>query len=131
MKFEQKIHIDVVKRDHIGSGYTENAYAHIEQVRAALDKIPEEFRTSAVFEISTWNDRDDVAEHAMRISYARPPTKEEVKQQIADARKSVADEIDWVHRRARDILREAAECGYAVPDAKWPFKADRPAPLDD
>jgi hypothetical protein len=131
MKYAATIHTDVVKRDVLGSEYRENAYAHIESVRAALDRIPEEFRMDAVFEIRTWMDRDGIEEHSMTISYERPPTKSEIAQQIEDSRKNVAQELEWLNARAKDILREAAECGYAVRDDRWPFKADQPAPLDE
>lgn len=127
MKYSARIHTDVVKRERLGSEYRENAYAHIENVRAALDQIPDEFRMSAVFEIRTWLDRDGLEEHSMTVSYERPPTKDEIKQQIAESRKSVADEIEWFHQRAKCLLREAAECGFEIPEEKWPFKAERPA----
>lgn len=131
MKFSPKIHTDVVKRNRLGSEYRENAYVHIENVRAALDSIPEEYRLDAVFEIRTWLDRDGIEEHAMTVSYQRPATKSEIAQQIEDARKDVARELEWLKKRADEILQEAAECGYAVAEDQWPFKADQPAPLDD
>lgn len=131
MKFTEQKHTEVVKRERLGSEYRENAYAHIESVRAALDAIPEPYRMSAVFEIRTWLDRDGIEEHAMTVSYERPPTKPEINEQVEESRKRVAEEIDWFHERAKDILREAAECGYTVPDEKWPFKAEQPAALDE
>jgi hypothetical protein len=131
MKYLARIHTDVVKRDRLGSEYQENAYAHIESVRAALGKIPEEYRMSATFEIRTWLDRDGFEEHSMTVSYERPPTKDEIRQQIADSRKQVADDLKWFQERAKDFLKEAAECGFEIPEEQWPFKADIPAPLDE
>lgn len=131
MKYTVRTHTDVVKRDRLGSEYRENALVHIENVREALDRIPEEYRMSAVFEIRTWQDRDGLEEHAMTVSYDRPPTKAEVKEQIAEDRKRIADEIKWFHKRSQELLKEAAECGYNVPDDKWPFKADQPEALDE
>jgi hypothetical protein len=131
MKYSPRIHTDVVKRDRLGSEYRENAYAHIESVRAALDEIPEEYRMSAIFEIRTWLDRDGLEEHAMTVSYQRPPTKAEIKQQIAEDRERISNEIRWFQERGRDLLREAAECGYQIPEEKWPFKVGLPAPLDE
>nr|WP_250807393.1 hypothetical protein [Neorhizobium tomejilense] len=131
MKFTEELHTEVVKRERLGSEYRENAYVHLESVRTALDAIPEQYRMSAVFEIRTWLDRDGIEEHAMTVSYERPPTKSEIEAQIEESRKRVAEEINWFHKRAKEILREAAECGYSVPDEKWPFKADQPAALDE
>jgi hypothetical protein len=131
VKFPETIHTEVVKRERLGSEYRENAYVYLESVQAALETIPKEHRADAVFEIRTWLDRDGIEEHSMAISYTRQPTKAEVKQQIEESRKRVAEEIAWFHKRAKDILRDAAECGYSVPESKWPFKADQPAPLDE
>lgn len=131
MQFEARIHTDVVKRERLGSEYRENAYAHIESVRAALDAVPQEYRASAIFEIRTWHDRDGCEEHSMTVSYERPPTKGEVKKQIAEARKNVAQELEWFQERGADLLREAAACGFSIPEEQWPFKASQPAPLED
>jgi hypothetical protein len=131
MKFDPAIHTDVVTRVRLGSEYRENAYAFIESIQTALDSIPEEFRMDAIVEVRSWEDRDGLDEHYMTVSYNRQPTKAEIAQQIADSRKRVAEEIDWLRERAKDILREAADCGYTVPDDKWPLKADQPAALDE
>jgi hypothetical protein len=130
MKYSPRSHTDVVKRDRLGSEYRENAYAHIESVRAALERIPVEFRMSAIFEIRTWLDRDGLEEHAMTVSYERPPTAAEAKQQIEDDQKRISDEIEWFQERGRELMREAAQCGYRIPEEKWPFKAELPAPLE-
>ena len=130
MEYSPRIHTDVAKRDRLGSEYRENAYAHIESVREALDRIPEEFRMSAMFEIRTWLDRDGLEEHAMTVSYERPPTTAEIKQQIEDDRKRISEEIEWFQDRGRELMREAAACGYQSPKEKWPFKAELPAPLE-
>jgi hypothetical protein len=74
-----------VKRETLGSEYRENAYSHFENVRAALDHIPEEFRMAAVFSIRTRLDRDGI--------YDRPPTKSEIAQKIEDSRKNVEQEL--------------------------------------
>ncbi len=83
-----------------------------------------------MFEIRTWLDRDGLEEHAMTVSYERPPTTAEIKQQIEDDRKRISEEIEWFQDRGRELMREAAACGYQIPEEKWPFKAELPAPLE-
>jgi hypothetical protein len=133
MTFQARHHVEVVRRDEIHSEYRENAYAHIENVRAALEKVPIEFRADAVFELNTWEDRDDLPAYSMTISYERPPTEAEIAEQMAEDRRRLAEDIEWIQRRASEILKQAQESGYTFADGDWPFKTDLPnaAALDD
>lgn len=124
-----RIITEVVMREHLEGTYQENAYAHIESIRSAIDLVPISYRDSAVVEINSWHDHDGFAQHVITVCYDRPPTKDEINQQIATEHARIAKEIEWFQRRGMDLLREAAVYGYQVPD--WPFKPEMPASSEE
>lgn len=124
-----EIHTEVVMRERLEGTYQENAYAHIESIRSAIDLVPISYRDSAVVEINSWRDHDGFEQHVITVSYDRPATEDEINQQIAAEHARIAKEIEWFQRRGNELLREAAVYGYQVPD--WPFKPEMSASSEE
>lgn len=94
-------HIEVARiRD---SDLNEYLFGHLEDLREILDSIPGQYRGSA--KIQFWGDCD------LRVFYTRPATFEEVEAELADQRRLIESEHQWLKNSIDSLLTRAAALG--------------------
>jgi hypothetical protein len=95
---------------------TKNAYAFIDEIRGALDKIEPAYRSSADVYFRRWEDQEGYPCGSVSLNYRRPASEEEVLMDKARQRKSWDDDRSWIENRLASLLEEATRAGLTAAD---------------